>query len=67
MELELNTEKLISGKIGIDKITNFDVSDLPCKIAGQIPLKENDNEAGLNFNDWQILKNEKLTDLLLMV
>tara|TARA_B100001741_G_scaffold265103_1_gene230373 strand:+ start:380 stop:1648 length:1269 start_codon:yes stop_codon:yes gene_type:complete len=49
---EINWKRLISGKIGIDKITDFDVSDLPCKIAGQIPLKENDNEAGLNFNDW---------------
>ncbi len=47
-----NWKRLISGNVGIDKITNFDVSDLPCKIAGQIPSKENDKEAGLEFNDW---------------
>ena len=49
---EINWKRLISGKVGIKKINNFDVSDLPCKIAGQIPSIEDDNEAGLNFDDW---------------
>ena len=29
--------RLISGKSGISRIESFDVSDLPCKIAGQVP------------------------------
>ncbi len=49
---EVNWNKLISGEVGIKKITNFDVSDLPCKIAGQIPSKDDENKAGLNFDEW---------------
>ena len=33
---------LIGGKSGIKKISSFDVSDLPCKIAGYISHNEND-------------------------
>jgi 3-oxoacyl-[acyl-carrier-protein] synthase II len=29
--------QLLAGKSGISPITSFDVSDLPCKIAGQVP------------------------------
>ena len=29
--------KLIDGQSGLDAITNFDVSDIPSKIAGQVP------------------------------
>ena len=35
-------DNLIAGKSGIRKITSFDVSDLPCKIAGYISHNEND-------------------------
>jgi len=30
-------ERLLRGESGISKITNFDVSDIRCKIAGQVP------------------------------
>ena len=33
----INWKRLTSGVVGINKIENFDVSDLPCKIAGQVP------------------------------
>ena len=36
--VDINWKRLISGEVGISKITNFDVSDLPCKIAGQINI-----------------------------
>ena len=49
---DVNWERLIGGYIGINKITNFDVSDLPCKIAGQIPSKDEDQEGGLKIDDW---------------
>ena len=49
---DTNWKRLVSGLVGINKIDNFDVSDLPCKIAGQIPNKSDDPEGGLNINDW---------------
>ena len=50
--VEINWQRLISGKVGINKIENFDVSDLPCKIAGQIPNKQNDLDGGLDIDQW---------------
>ena len=47
-----NWKRLSSGFVGINKIENFDVSDLPCKIAGQIPKKSDDPEGGLSIDDW---------------
>jgi 3-oxoacyl-[acyl-carrier-protein] synthase II len=38
--------------VGINKIENFDVSDLPCKIAGQVPNIINDPEGGLDIDNW---------------
>ena len=34
---EATWERLIAGKSGAGKIDNFDASDLPCKIAFQVP------------------------------
>ena len=50
--IDVNWKRLVSGTVGINKIENFDVSDLPCKIAGQIPTKDYDHEGGLNLDDW---------------
>jgi 3-oxoacyl-[acyl-carrier-protein] synthase II len=50
--VELNWRRLISGSVGINKINDFEVSDLPCKIAGQIPSINDDNEGGLDLDDW---------------
>ena len=50
--VELNWKRLISGSVGINKINDFEVSDLPCKIAGQIPSKNDDNEGGLDLDNW---------------
>ena len=49
---DTNWKRLLSGFVGINKIDNFDVSDLPCKIAGQIPKKSDDPEGGLSIDDW---------------
>ena len=50
--VDINWNRLVSGTVGINQIKNFDVTDLPCKIAGQIPSKNNDPEGGLNIDDW---------------
>lgn len=38
-------ERLVAGHSGVRSIQNFDVSDLPAKIAGQIPLGETEGGA----------------------
>jgi|TARA_A100001015_G_scaffold321462_1_gene452336 3-oxoacyl-[acyl-carrier-protein] synthase II len=50
--IDTNWKRLVSGIVGINKIDNFEVSDLPCKIAGQIPKKSDDPEGGLSIDDW---------------
>ncbi len=50
--VELNWNRLISGFVGINKINDFDVLDLPCKIAGQIPSHLEDKEGGLDIDNW---------------
>ena len=50
--VELNWNRLISGIVGINKINDFDVLDLPCKIAGQIPSHLEDKEGGLDLDNW---------------
>ena len=59
---DVNWNRLVNGYIGIDKIKNFDVSDLPCKIAGQIPSKEDDPEFGLDINDWIDQREQRRID-----
>ena len=50
--VENNWNRIVSGLVGINKIDDFDVSDLPCKIAGQIPRKSDDPEGGLSIDEW---------------
>ena len=50
--VDINWKRLTSGVVGINKIENFDVSDLPCKIAGQVPSIDNDPEGGLDIDQW---------------
>ncbi|HEX9790082.1 MAG TPA: beta-ketoacyl-ACP synthase II [Kiloniellales bacterium] len=44
-------ERLIEGQSGLRAIQNFDVSDLPAKIAGQVPLGETAN-GGFNADEY---------------
>jgi 3-oxoacyl-[acyl-carrier-protein] synthase II len=50
--VDTNWKRLTSGVVGINRIADFDVSDLPCKIAGQVPNKKNDPEGGLDIDQW---------------
>jgi 3-oxoacyl-[acyl-carrier-protein] synthase II len=60
--VDINWKRLISGQSGIRKISDFDVSDISCKIAGQIPLKIDDPEAGLDINQWIEPRDQKRID-----
>ena len=60
--VDVNWKRLISGEVGISKIANFDVSDLPCKIAGQIKSKTEDTEAGLDIDEWIESRDYKRID-----
>ena len=59
--VEGSWENLLAGKSGIGAIQSFDTSDLPSKIAGQVPSGETD--AGLfNVDDWITPKEQRRMD-----
>src|SRR5580700_4578071 len=54
-------KKLLAGQSGVGAIQSFDVSDLPAKIAAQVPL--GDRESGLfNADDWVPPKDQRRMD-----
>jgi 3-oxoacyl-[acyl-carrier-protein] synthase II len=59
--LEHVWNRLIEGESGIRAIQSFDVSDLPSRIAGQVP--RGDRESGLfNADDWVSPKDQRRMD-----
>ncbi len=54
-------KRLIAGESGISSIQSFDVSDLPAKIAGQIPLGET-AEGRFNADDYMPPKDQRKVD-----
>ncbi len=59
--VDVNWKNLIAGKNGIGAIQSFDVSDMPAKIAGQVP--EGDTADGLfNPDDWVVAKDRRRMD-----
>ncbi|MFQ5955087.1 MAG: beta-ketoacyl-ACP synthase II [Kiloniellales bacterium] len=59
--VEANWNRLVNGESGIEAIQSFDVSDLPAKIAGQVPLGET-SEGKFNADDWVAPKDQRKTD-----
>ena len=59
-----NWNLLINSKSGIDRIQSFDVSDLRCKIAGQIPLGI--GEGDLNIEKHVDAKDQRKMDLFII-
>ena len=59
--LDKNWNDLLAGKSGVTAVDNFDVSELPAKIAGQVP--KGDMADGLfNANDWVPTKDQRRMD-----
>ena len=59
---EISWSNLINRKSGIKKIKNFDVSDLPCKIAGYISHDQDDEnyyDRSLHLENKQIKRNDR--------
>jgi len=59
--LDKNWDDLMAGKSGITTVDNFDVSDLPAKIAGQVP-KGNIADGLFNADDWVPTKDQRRMD-----
>ncbi len=54
-------KRLIEGESGINAIQSFDTSDLPTKIAGQVPPGNRDS-GGLDVSEWVSVKDQKKMD-----
>ena len=59
--LKKNWGDLLAGKSGITAINNFDVSDLPAKIAGQVP-NGNTDDGLFTVDDWVPAKDQRRMD-----
>jgi 3-oxoacyl-[acyl-carrier-protein] synthase II len=58
---ERTWQRLLAGESGISRIEKFDVSDIPCKIAGQVP--RGDGSAGsFNPDQWMEPKERRKVD-----
>jgi 3-oxoacyl-[acyl-carrier-protein] synthase II len=60
-----NWRRVIAGESGLRAIQSFDVSDLPAKIAGQVP--RGDKASGLfNADDWVLPKDQRKMDMFII-
>lgn len=57
-------KRLINGESGVSDITRFDASDLPAKIAGEIPPA--DQPDGFNPDDWTSSKDRRKMDIFII-
>ncbi len=62
--VEESWRRLLAGESGAGRIEGFEVSDLPCQIAMQVPRKGNANSAPDAFNpdDWMEPKEQRKVD-----
>jgi 3-oxoacyl-[acyl-carrier-protein] synthase II len=59
--VEETWKRLIEGQSGIAKVESFDVSDLPCKIAGQVPRGDGTNGT-FNADQWMSPQEQRKVD-----
>ena len=55
-----NWSEITAGKSGITRIENFDVSDISCRIAGQVPGAN--QPGGLHLDDWIDPRDQRKQD-----
>jgi 3-oxoacyl-[acyl-carrier-protein] synthase II len=60
--IEASWSRLLAGQSGARPIENFDVSDLPCKIAMPVPRGGGDNDASFNPDQWMEPKEQRKID-----
>jgi len=61
-----NWSRLIDGHSGISAIESFDVSDLPAKIAGQVP-EGGKTDGGFDPDEWVAPKEQKKIDRFILL
>jgi len=59
--VEATWQRLLAGESGIRRIAKFEVSDLPCRIAGEIPRGDGSNGT-FNADDWMEPKEQRKVD-----
>jgi 3-oxoacyl-[acyl-carrier-protein] synthase II len=59
--VETTWSGILAGKSGVRKIEKFDVSDIPCKIAGVVPRGDGSN-GSFNADQWMEPKEQRKVD-----
>jgi 3-oxoacyl-[acyl-carrier-protein] synthase II len=59
--VESTWQRLLAGESGIARIDRFEVADLPCKIAGQIPRGDG-GDGSFNADQWMEPKEQRKVD-----
>ncbi|GGB43052.1 3-oxoacyl-[acyl-carrier-protein] synthase 2 [Roseibium aquae] len=59
--VDVSWKKILEGKSGAGKVTNFKVDDLACRIACQIP-RDPSVEGAFNPDDWMDVKEQRKVD-----
>jgi 3-oxoacyl-[acyl-carrier-protein] synthase II len=59
--VEPTWQRLLAGESGIGRIETFEVSDLPCKVAGQIPRGDG-SDGTFNADQWMEPKEQRKVD-----
>ena len=60
-----NWKQILAGKSGIDRITGFDVDDIACQIAGQVPGP--DEEGGLDLDAFIDPREQRRQDRFIQI
>src|SRR5271170_4120817 len=63
--VEHTWQRLLSGQSGITRIERFEVSDIPCKIAGQVPRGDG-TDGTFNPDQWMEPKEQRKVDAFII-
>lgn len=62
--VQVNWDRLTAGKSGVSALTSFDTTDIPAKIAGQVPLGE--GEGDFHAESWVPAKEQRKMDTFIV-